>query len=459
MYSMGIPIGIFVDTRGPRPAVIVGSILLALGYFPLRQAYVKGSGSMFLLCLYSFFTGFGGCAAFAAAVKTSALNWPHHRGTATAFPLAAFGLSAFFFSMLSQFLFPGDPKVFLMLLATGCFGMTFIGFFFLRVLPHAAYSHLGSGTTLVRTDSNQLERTDSVESKRARRREAEFEPDVEVEASAPGMGLETDETSSLMSNGSSNVGYITEVRASVDKDHSHHIDIRGLKMLPKAEFWFFFALMGILTGVGLMTINNIGNDVTALWRAYRPGTPPEFIAGRQAMHVSVLSVFSFLGRFCSGVGSDFIVKRLHASRTWCLAISSGIFMVAQLSAMVITNPHFLFIVSSFTGLAYGFAFGVFPSIIAETFGVHGLSQNWGAMTLAPVVSGNIFNLFYGAVFDAHSKILESGERVCDDGLNCYRNAYVVTLVSCLLGMGVSLWSIWHSHQRNIKEAKREEREA
>lgn len=274
MYSMGIPIGIFVDTRGSRPAVIAGSILMALGYFPLRHAYLNASAPMFLLCLYSFCTGFGGCAAFAAAIKTSALNWPHHRGTATAFPLAAFGLSAFFFSMLSQFVFKGDPGVFLTLLAFGCSGTTFVGFFFLQVLPHAAYSHLPSGDDLVRTDSNQLERTDSVESKHARRREAAVEPgrswtislpssteeilnrhpDVEVEASAPGTGLETNETSSLMSNGSSNIGYTTEPRASVDKNHLHHIDIRGLKMLPKAEFWFFFSLMGISTGVGLMTI-------------------------------------------------------------------------------------------------------------------------------------------------------------------------------------------------------------
>jgi len=46
-------------------------------------------------------------------------------------------------------------------------------------------------------------------------------------------------------------------------------------------------------------------------------------------------------------------------------------------------------------VAYGFLFGVYPSLVAETFGVHGLSQNWGCMTLAPVISGNIFNLLYG----------------------------------------------------------------
>lgn len=75
MYACGLPIGIFVDRKGPRPAVLLGSIMLALGYFPLYQAYNNGSGAVILMCLYSFLTGLGGCTAFAAAIKTSALNW------------------------------------------------------------------------------------------------------------------------------------------------------------------------------------------------------------------------------------------------------------------------------------------------------------------------------------------------------------------------------------------------
>lgn len=166
MYSTGIPIGIFVDTKGPRPAVLLGTVLLALGYLPMRAAYVRGGDSMIMLCIYSFFSGMGGCSAFAAAIKTSALNWPHHRGTATAFPLAAFGLSAFFFSVFSQFVFPGDPGDFLLLLGCGCSGMTFVSFFFLRVLPHAAYSPLPVNNGLTRSNSNPLRSTSADKGRR-----------------------------------------------------------------------------------------------------------------------------------------------------------------------------------------------------------------------------------------------------------------------------------------------------
>lgn len=100
-------------------------------------------------------------------------------------------------------------------------------------------------------------------------------------------------------------------------------------------------------------------------------------------------------------------------------------------------------------------------MVAEAFGVHGLSQNWGCMTIAPVISGNIFNLFYGSVYDKHSVVLPGGERECLDGLDCYRSAYWVTLGACTLGLAVSLWSIRYAHAKHVREHKEHlaEREA
>ena len=79
-----------------------------------------------------------------------------------------------------------------------------------------------------------------------------------------------------------------------------------------------------------------------------------------------------------------LVKKLNASRVWCLVLACFIFFVAQICALNIREPQWLFFVSGLSGLGYGFLFGVFPSIVAETFGIKGLSQNWGFMTLAPV---------------------------------------------------------------------------
>ncbi|KAI4603168.1 hypothetical protein KJ359_005960 [Pestalotiopsis sp. 9143b] len=411
MYSMGVPVGILVDNKGPRPAVISGSVLLLVGYWPLHSAYNAGHGSVPLMCFFSYLTGLGGCLAFAAAVKTSALNWPHHRGSATAFPMAAFGLSAFFFALVGSIFFPGDPGRFLELLAAGTFGLTFIGFFFLRVYPHGHY-HPVPHVEENLSDSQELHRSVSHDSKRSR----------------------------------------------AGRGHSVEPDIRGWALLKNIEFWQLFSIMGILSGIGLMTINNIGNDATALWKHWDDSIDDKTLVLRQQLHVSILSIGSFTGRLLSGTGSDFLVKVLHASRVWCLVLAAGIFSVAQIFALNVENPHLLGFVSGFSGLGYGFLFGVFPSIVAESFGIHALSQNWGYMTLSPVISSNVFNLFYGWVFDAHSIVEPDGSRDCTEGLSCYRAAYLVTICACALGVAVTLAVIWVQKQARLKETTKTRQE-
>jgi hypothetical protein len=320
MYSAGIPVGLFVDHRGPRPAVLAGALCLGVGYVPFRAAYETAAGSVPILCFFAFLTGLGGCMAFAAAVKTSALNWPHHRGTATAFPLAAFGLSAFFFSLVGGIFFPGNTSAFLSLLAAGTFAMIFVGFFFLKVYPHthsASYHSVpaaGSNSS-GSSESRRLRRTPSRDESKASRRvparrslDAEpgtspttyttpavnaapvagssqdsldhrrdassveplgpsaqhSNPDVEAAlpkaSECPSNEAEPDETSSLMSRSSSSSSCSSSLAGdvyladSVDLDRSHRIDIRGWRLLRSPDFWLLWSILGILAGIGLMTI-------------------------------------------------------------------------------------------------------------------------------------------------------------------------------------------------------------
>jgi hypothetical protein len=285
MYSLGIPVGYFVD-KSPRPVVMLGAFLLGIGYFPFGAYYESGSGSVAMMCFFSFLTGFGGCMAFAAAIKTSALNWPHHRGTATAFPLAAFGLSAFFFSAIGSTFFNGNTSSFLMLLATGTSGMIFLGFFFLRVLPPTSSYH-AVPTLSGSHDSQQLRRTLSEEAKIQRRGHAtDVEPGMspyntagsggegiptaaedlaagasaanrdrdDVEAAPTAAEEDSTETSSLMSKNSSLSGEVLMQNNHIDLDRSHRVDIQGWRLLTTLEFYQFFSIMAILAGIGLMTI-------------------------------------------------------------------------------------------------------------------------------------------------------------------------------------------------------------
>ncbi|EXJ71000.1 uncharacterized protein A1O5_05993 [Cladophialophora psammophila CBS 110553] len=458
MYAFGIPSGMMVDAKGPRWGVALGIVLFAAGYYPIAKAYDAGPGhfSVALICLFSFFTGAGSCSAFTASIKAAALNYPESRGTATAFPLAAFGLSALFFAAIAQLL-PGGTYNFLILLATGTVVLPLICFPFMRViLPHA-YHHLPQHErqqVLHRTrspGSRPLPHLEEPGAPHTRKPQAQSSISS-TEPSQDHEGNNRDEESSLLSKTSSQEQDAEDLESSKhmesDRIHEHpHLDIRGFALLPHAEFWQLFLMLGLMTGIGLMTINNIGNDAQALWKHYDPSTSASFIESRQAMHVSILSFCSFSGRLLSGIGSDILVARLDRSRFWCLFVSALTFCAAQVVATAVSDPHYLVLVSGLTGLAYGMLFGVYPSLVAHCFGVHGLSQNWGTMTLAPVISGNIFNILYGKIYDAHSvRNEDEGHMECLVGKECYQSAYWVTFGAAVLGVLCCLWSIWHENE-------------
>ena len=448
MYACGIPFGMLVDRRGPRWGVALGAILLGAGYYPIAQAYDAGPGAygMVSLSIFSLMTGAGSASAFTAAIKVAALNYPDSRGTATAFPLSAFGLSAFFFSTISAFAMPNDTYKFLLLLATGTFILPVVSFFFLHVVPSTSYSHLQGDERLHRTSYSSDEP-----------RDAGAHNDFVTPSAIPKDGsdpADEEEISSLLSRSSSPDLESSKLPA-IGQPHYH--DVRGFALLPLTEFWQLFAMLGLLTGIGLMTINNIGNNTRALWTAFdAPTDPPtdSFIQKRQSLHVSILSFASFTGRLLSGIGSDLLVSRLKRSRFWCLLVSATIFSVAQILGTQVSDPHYLFLVSSTTGLAYGFLFGVYPSLVAHAFGVDGLSQNWGTMTLAPVIAGNIFNLLYGRIYDSHSDAKDAtGHMICTLGVGCYSAAYWFTFASALGGILLVGWSIWHENQVHLTRSK------
>ena len=167
---------------------------------------------------------------------------------------------------------------------------------------------------------------------------------------------------------------------------------------------------------------------------------------------------SFAGRLSSGIGSDFLVKR-NLSRLWMIVTSASIFMLAQMVALSLENPNWFWLLSALTGLAYGQLFGVFPALVADAFGTSGMAINWGFMTLAPVTTGNIFNLLYGSILDSHSHLKEvkggkkGTELVCLEGKACYSSAYWITLLASFIGIGWSMWCIRTERLQKIQDER------
>ena len=159
--------------------------------------------------------------------------------------------------------------------------MCFVGFFFLRVIPHPQSYRALPESDRRHSQSTQLTRSISGDRKR-RSRSFEEEPGTQPIAVEENLSSNSgharnsgsafdasdvhdvheraaDETSLLISDSSSasSPGDILcqnhEEEAAANSS-SHHPDIRGFAMMPRAEFWQMFLLMGLLAGVGLMTI-------------------------------------------------------------------------------------------------------------------------------------------------------------------------------------------------------------
>lgn len=95
------------------------------------------------------------------------LNWPTHRGSATAFPLAAFGLSAFFYTLVAGIAFPGNTSGLLTMLSLATSLLVLVSIPFLVVVDHksgTSYTVLPTNERF-RRNSNVLHRTNSSRSK------------------------------------------------------------------------------------------------------------------------------------------------------------------------------------------------------------------------------------------------------------------------------------------------------
>ena len=101
--------------------LILAGLTLFIGYYGLHLAYTRAwQHAAPVLCILSFLTGIGSSLGNSAILNACAKSYPHNRGSATAFPIAAYGLSAFVFSRISYNLFPGDTGTFLLVLSLSC---------------------------------------------------------------------------------------------------------------------------------------------------------------------------------------------------------------------------------------------------------------------------------------------------------------------------------------------------
>jgi len=170
-------------------------------------------------------------------VAIAAYNWPLHRGTATALPLAAFGLSAFMFTTIANLAFDDSPSNYLFMLAVGTLVLNAVSIIFIRLIPTDTRDD-GSEDGRGRSSSRLRYTSDRADGHSADAEPSEGDTLVSRASTAEGFGAD-------------------EEWAKHSTQEEKHVELTGTALLKEFKFWQLFLMLGLLSGVGLMTIKYV----------------------------------------------------------------------------------------------------------------------------------------------------------------------------------------------------------
>ncbi|KAI0688651.1 MFS general substrate transporter [Cytidiella melzeri] len=501
VYSTAPIWGRIVDTKGPKPLLLLGFVSLLVGYNGIKHFYDTGlpdgvtNLSLIMFCVLvfcNFLTGIGGNGGLAGAMNVTAKSFPDGaRATVTGLVISGFGLSAFLFSTIAHFMFPGNTSDFLLLLAIGTSLPMVLGFFFVRPipLPHtsAGYTHVPN--TLDHSDEdifsaetpppfrNNHSRTNLLDEHR--------DEGVYVDDEQTAEDIHPSESSSsYVVPGESGLA-LSPTRSGTSRHRSRSslaasrhpvgsnktLNIRGFALASNKMFWWLFIVVSLLSGTGLMYINNVGSITQALFAKGDPDFDEVKASQWQATQVSTVSVANCLGRVIIGLIADFTKNRLHYPRSFCMSIVASMFIVSQVTVYHIDNVENLWKGSVLLGLAYGGLFGLFPTITIEWFGLAHFSENWGFVSLSPLLGGNMFSIAFGRNLDAHApsepqdssrasvsatlintalkaRAGPDASHQCLLGRECYASSLLMTTAACTVALCLSLYAGWKDYRQS-----------
>lgn len=398
-----------------------------------------------LLAVFMLMTGLGNSAGNNSAINVQAKSWGgSRRGTAMATVLSAFGLSAMVYSTISHVFFAGNTTGYLDMLAFGSCASFLVGLAMLKIMPP---DEMEEGDEEGPAQRGRYQRVADAgahgeETSRPRPRRPRSSSEVNARVYAWLDDMNEQEANEA------------DADDPLDEPSAHEHNVTGLQLLFEPDFLLLFAIVGLVSGAGLLLINNVGTITRALWdyNVHDEDSAALHIAKHQSekleiqriqsLQVSCISLGNASGRFLIGLVSDYLVE--HAKdptfRTLLLLPVTLMAVVSQgLAAWpdTITNVHRLLLVSSTTGLMYGTLFGLGPVLVFEWFGIRSFSLNWGFMSLSPVLGGNVYNLLFGVVYDSNVPAGKHMHR-CLKGEDCYRTVFVWTTVGCAVAVLVSL---------------------
>lgn len=372
--GIGAPIsGILIDRKGYTLVSLIGFVLLTSGYYIMKKQLDKEWANLNVSCACLLVIGLGSSTINSVSLKCCAVSFPSIRGVATSLPLALFGLSALFYSVIASMFFPEDTSGFI------GFIMISIMFIFVACFP-SIYLADCEHQMKSKTSSPQLPEIPSTPKARSKP-----------------SGVATSE----------------------------------INIFTSFRFYQLFIITGMLASLGQMYIYSVGYIVKALI-INESGTNPSLgilIQQDQQFQVGILSIANFLGRIAAGIFGDIVSQSFGKSRSILLFIPAIGMSICQAISYNIDSCTELPMVSFLIGFFYGFIFCIMPIITGDIFGMNDFSFNWGIISMSPILPSYYFIKLFGKFYDGNSSLDEkSNTLVCVVGNLCYNYIFQLTLV-------------------------------
>ncbi|CAH6723105.1 uncharacterized membrane protein [[Candida] jaroonii] len=508
----GLFAGVIIDQLGPRLAAFIGSVGIFVGYFGLYTIYVKTIANLSLICISASIMGFGSVNTYYSALKLSQANFPHHKGTASAFPVSFYGLSATMFSAIAARFFNHDTGGLLRFLAISCGLTTFFGAFFFQIhIDHDDHEDEENTNLLNSNDNgyNTIEESPVIESddddsksftgsfsfwgvgsrshsgSSASSMVSDYVPvqderpalnsrtnsfngntqNVNRKASFGNLSKNSSFTNLAAGMSSSNsVPVSNDLNSKVNlnpnqySNQTHYVKIKVKKqktpweifkmLFSSKEFLIHYLLIALFSGTCQTYIYSVGFIVTAQTN-YKGGLATNpSVEQVQSLQVSIISIGSFLGRLSSGIISDIVHKKLKAQRSWMLVVF--IFSLASGHYITMTNSGNLSLLSLASALT-GSSYGL-------VFGVYPaiIADNFGTKTFTTawglICTGPLVLFYNMERYFGHlyDRNSDPATGLCYKGSGCYDAAFKICfyLTSIMLITNFILIYIQHKKEKS-----------
>lgn len=344
MANVGVYIGFWTgfchDHLGARITAASSGVLFFLGWFCFYLGLIGVLPSNYILMgIFMFIAGNGSAAAYTSALANNVNKFPiRHRGAVVGLLVSLFGLSAAIFTQVYTWIFQENVEPFILFFAICLPLLGFLGVIFLyppppRPVAVVDYDEVKDGDE----DLVNIQKSESALEETAEKFKCALTPSGAVQ------------------------------------------EMNVLQSFVTWDFWILVSLFFLLTGVGLMMFNNLGNMVLSAGGE----------DGQQAPMVTLLSITNSLARLVVGWLSDVFLTRDIMSRPTLLFITQIFMAVTQVYFALITVDAIGNAVPLFypgvilLGFAYGSLFSVTPTLIGELLGHKHFASHWSVQGFAP----------------------------------------------------------------------------